>query len=205
MTATRSASKAFEDNVNRELDAYKDDRYSGCVRLGAGRRRTGCSAWTSCRGSRRSSTPIAKPSCRPINKLVEDISADNKRVVQECKDELAKAKTDIKDYVDKLGPELKDIANKTAGEVTGKLDELDGFIGKKEEELQQKLADKQQAAIKAIDEKIEKMKEAMSGALAKLGQLLLWAAKKFFTWALEQFGYSLGRRSRASSTRAPRS
>ena len=31
----------------------------------------------------------------------------------------------------------------------------------------------------------------MSGALAKLGRLLLWAAKKFFTWALEKFGYSL--------------
>ena len=45
-----------------------------------------------------------------LNKLVADISADNKRVIQECKDELAKAKTDIKEYVDKLGPELKDIA-----------------------------------------------------------------------------------------------
>ena len=35
------------------------------------------------------------------------------------------------------------------------------------------------------------MKEAMAGALAKLGKLLLWAAKKFFTWALEKFGFSL--------------
>ena len=32
----------------------------------------------------------------------------------------------------------------------------------------------------------------MAGALAKLGKLLLWAAKKFFTWALEKFGFSLG-------------
>ena len=31
----------------------------------------------------------------------------------------------------------------------------------------------------------------MAGALAKLGKLLLWAAKKFFTWALSKFGYSL--------------
>src|SRR5207248_4535888 len=48
---------------------------------------------------------------------------------------------------------------------------MDGFIKKKEEELQQSLADKQKAAIKAIDEKIEKMKDAMSGALSKLGKL----------------------------------
>jgi Skp family chaperone for outer membrane proteins len=126
-----------------------------------------------------------------INQLVENISADNKRVIQECKDELARAKKDIKDYVDKLGPDLKNIGKQAAEEMNGKLNELDRTVAKKEQELQDSLKDKQQAAIKAIDEKIEKMKEAMSGALAKLGKLLLWAAKKFFTWALEKFGFSL--------------
>ncbi|HEY5706350.1 MAG TPA: hypothetical protein VIS96_12320 [Terrimicrobiaceae bacterium] len=126
-----------------------------------------------------------------INKLVEDISADNKRVIQECKDELANAKKKIKEFVETLEPGLKDIGKKTAQEMEAKLDQLDQFVAKKEQELQDKLKDKQTAAIKAIDEKIEKMKEAMSGALAKLGKLLLWAAKKFFTWALEKFGFSL--------------
>ena len=185
------ASKAFEDNVNRELDAYKDDRYSGV--FGWARK---AKDWLLGMDDLPRVKEIFDTNrerfVQTLNSLVADISADNKRVVQECKDALAKAKTDIKVYVDKLGPELKDIANKTAGEVNGKLDELDGFIRKKEEELQKKLADKQQAAIKAIDDKIAKMKEAMSGALAKLGTLLLWAAKKFFTWALGQFGYSLG-------------
>src|SRR5215207_7390644 len=126
-----------------------------------------------------------------VNKLVEDITADNKKVIQECKDELQKARTDIKDYVDKLGPSLKDIGKKSADEMNSKLDQMDKFIAKKEEDLQNQLKDKQTAAIKAIDEKIEKMKEAMAGALAKLGKLLLWASKKFFTWALEKFGFSL--------------
>ncbi len=126
-----------------------------------------------------------------INKLVSDISADNKRVIQECKDELAKARKEIKDYVDKLGPSLKSIGRKAAGEMNAKLNDLDQLVAKKEQELQDQLKDKQQAAIKAIDEKIEKMKEAMAGALAKLGKLLLLAAKKFFTWALEKFGFSL--------------
>jgi hypothetical protein len=75
--------------------------------------------------------------------------------------------------------------------MNAKLDDMDQFVAKKEQELQDKLKDKQQAAIKAIDEKIEKMKEAMAGALSKLGKLLLYAAKKFFTWALEKFGFSL--------------
>ncbi|HVZ08886.1 eCIS core domain-containing protein [Rhodopila sp.] len=184
------ASKTFEDGVHRELEAYKDDRYSGV--FGWARR---AKDWVLGMDDLPRVKEIFETNrgrfVTTINKLVDDISADNRRVVDECKEELAKARTDIKTFVDKLGPELKDIANKTAGEVSGRLDELDGFIRKKEEELQQKLADKQQAAIKAIDDKIQKMKEEMSGALAKLGNLLLWAAKKFFTWALGQFGYSL--------------
>jgi hypothetical protein len=184
------ATKAFEDNVNREIDAFKDDRYSGF--FGWARKAKdwllGMDDLPEVKAifDRNRAAFVAA-----IDKLVAEISADNKRVIQECKDDLARAKTEIKEYVDKLGPELKSIGKKTAGDVNGQLEQLDGFVRKQEEELQQKLADKQQAAIKAIDEKIEKMKDAMSGALAKLGKLLLFAAKKLFTWALSQFGYSL--------------
>ena len=185
------AAKAFEDNVNREIDAFKDDRYSGF--FGWARKAKdwllGMDDLPEVKAifDRNRATFVAT-----IDRLVADISADNKRVIQECKDDLARAKTEIAEYVAKLGPELRSIGKKTAGEVNRQLEEMDGFIRKQEEELQQKLADKQQAAIKAIDEKIEKMKDAMSGALAKLGKLLLWAAKKLFTWALSKFGYSLG-------------
>jgi hypothetical protein len=184
------ATQVFEDNVTRDIDAFKDDRYSGF--FGWARRARdwlkGIDDLPAVKAifDRNRATFVAT-----IDKLVADISADNKRVIQECKDDLASAKTEIKDYVDKLGPALKGIGKQAAAEMNDKLAELDKFVGKKEEELQQKLADKQQAAIKAIDQKIEKMKEAMAGALAKLGKLLLWAAKKFFTWALQKFGYSL--------------
>jgi hypothetical protein len=185
------ATKAFEDNVNREIEAFKDDRYSGL--FGWARK---AKDWLLGMDDLPEVKAIFDRNraafVSAIDRLVADISADNKRVIQECKDDLARAKSEIKEYVDKLGPELKGIGKKTAGDVNRQLEEMDGFIRKQEEELQQKLADKQQAAIKAIDEKIEKMKDAMSGALAKLGKLLLWAAKKLFTWALSQFGYSLG-------------
>lgn len=183
-------SKAFEDNVNRELDAFKDDRYSGWF----GWARKVRDWWKGM-----DDLPAVKAIfernrsafVESVNKLVADISADNKRVIQECKDELQRAKAEIKDFVSKLKPSLQDIGKKAAEDMNSKLDGLDQFIAKKEEDLQNQLKDKQTAAIKAIDEKIEKMKEAMAGALAKLGKLLLWAAKKFFTWALEKFGFSL--------------
>jgi hypothetical protein len=184
------ATKEFEDNVNRELDAFKGDRYSGF--FGWERK---AKDWLLGMDELPEVKAIFERNraafVTTINKLVEDISADNKRVIQECKDELANAKKEIKEFVDTLEPGLKDIGKKAAEEMEAKLDQLDQFVAKKEQELQDKLKDKQQAAIKAIDEKIEKMKEAMSGALAKLGKLLLWAAKKFFTWALEKFGLSL--------------
>jgi hypothetical protein len=184
------ATKEFEDTVKREIEAFKNRRYSGF--WGWAKKAKdwllGMDDLPEVKAifERNRATFVST-----INKLVEDISNDNKRVIQECKDELNNAKTAIKEYVDKLGPDLKDVGKKAADEMNSKLAELDQFINQKEQELQQKLADKQTAAIKAIDEKIEKMKEAMSGALSKLGKLLLLAAKKFFTWALQKFGYSL--------------
>jgi DNA uptake protein ComE-like DNA-binding protein len=185
------ATQAFEDDVNSELRAFKADRYSGWFGW-ARKAKDWVLGMDELPGVKAIFDRNREKFVTTINKLVEDISADNKRVIQECKDELQNARTQIKEYVDKLGPSLKDIGKKAADEMNSKLDQMDTFIAKKEEDLQNKLKDKQTAAIKAIDEKIEKMKEAMAGALAKLGKLLLWAAKKFFTWALEKFGFSLG-------------
>lgn len=184
------ATKDFEDTVKSELDAFKADRYSGWFGW-ARKAKDWLLGMDELPGVKAIFDRNREKFVTTINKLVEDISADNKRVIDECKDELQKARKQIKEYVDKLGPDLKDIGKKAAEEMSSKLDEMDKFIAKKEEDLQNKLKEKQAAAIKAIDEKIEKMKEAMAGALAKLGKLLLLAAKKFFTWALEKFGFSL--------------
>lgn len=184
------AAKEFEDNVKRELDAYKADRYSGW--FGWARK---AKDWVLGMDELPRVKQIFDVNraafVATIDRLVEAIAAENKRVIQECKDELADARKKIQEYVDGLEPGLKDIGRKAAAEMGDKLNDLDQFVGDREKELQAKLKDKQTAAIKAIDQKIEKMKEAMSGALAKLGRLLLWAAKKFFTWALGKFGMSL--------------
>lgn len=189
-TGNEKASKEFENTVNRELEAYKDDRYSGWFGW-ARQAKDWLLGMDELPGVKAIFERNREIFVTTINKLVEDISADNKRVIEECKEVLQNARKEIKEYVDKLGPALKDIGKKAAAEMDSKLDQMDAFIAKKEEELKDKLQEKQSAAIKAIDEKIEKMKEEMAGALAKLGKLLLMAAKKFFTWALEKFGYSL--------------
>jgi hypothetical protein len=185
-----AATKEFDTNVKQQMDAFKDRRYSGF--WGWAKR---AKDWLLGMDDLPEVKAIFDNNraafVTAMDKLTASITEDNKKAIQECKDELTKARAEIKAFVDKLGPELKDVGLKAQEEMNGKLEALDQTVAKQEEELANKLKDKQQAAIKAIDEKIEKMKEEMSGALSKLGALLLLAAKKFFTWALEKFGFSL--------------
>src|SRR4029078_13530797 len=137
-----------EDNVKREIDAYKADRYSGF--FGWARK---AKDWLLGMGDLPRVKEIFEKKhtlfVNTINKLVETISADNKKVVKGCADELANAKKQIKEYVDSLEPGLKKIGNKAAEEMQSKLADLDRYIAQKQEDLQNKLKDKQTAAIKA--------------------------------------------------------
>jgi hypothetical protein len=187
---TSKASSLFEDTVKREMDAFKSDRYKGWKGK-LKKAKDWLLGMKDLPGVQAIFDRNRANFVSSINSLIATITAVNKSVISECKTILANARKEIAVYVSKLGPGLKEIGAKAAEEMNSRLAGLDSFIVRKEQELQQKLAEKQVAAIKAIDEKIEKMKEAMSGALSKIGNLLLQAAKKFFTWALKQAGYSL--------------
>ncbi|MFN8715008.1 MAG: hypothetical protein ACK5Z2_19320 [Bacteroidota bacterium] len=186
-----AASKKFEDDVNKDLAAFKSKRYSGF--WGWAKK---AKDWLLGMDELPEVNEIFQRNkgifVDTVNQLVADIGADNQKVIKECKAEIDGAKTEIAKYVKNLDPELKSEGDKAMKEMTEKLNMLDNEVAEKEKELANKLKDKQANAIKAIDQKIEKMKESMSGALSKLGKLLLEAAKKFFTWALQKFGYSLG-------------
>jgi hypothetical protein len=185
-----AATQRFENTVKTELDAYKSDRYSGFF----GRLRR-AKDWLlgmdELPGVKRIFERNRAVFVATIDALVAAITADNQRVIRECQAEIAATHASIEGFVAGLAPALQGVGQTAAREIGEKLQALDGFVATKERELRQQLQDKQRDAIKAIDEKIAKMKEAMAGALAKLGKLLLWAAKKFFTWALGKFGYSL--------------
>lgn len=181
------ASAKFEESVKRDIDAYKGKRYSGTFGW-AKKAKDWLMGMEDHKEVKEAFDKARTEFVNTIQALVDNITADNKKVIQECKDELAAAKKEIDDYVKKLGPELKEAGQTAMKEMNAKLAELDTMVAKKEKELEAKLKEKQEAAIKAIDEKIAKMKEAMSGAISILGKLLLEAAKKFFRWALGKIG-----------------
>ncbi len=187
-TRQEQASIEFENEVNADIDRWKRKRYSGFW---------GPAKWIKDKFVGIDDFPEVKQAfekgksnyVKKINLLITEITKDNQKVIEECKQELAEARKEIKKYVDGLAPALKATGMKAMNDMRSKLAEMDQFIDKKKEELAKKLCDKKEQAIKKIDEKIEKMKEEMSGALSKLGNFLLEAMIKFFRWALKKAGY----------------
>ncbi|MCP3669625.1 MAG: DUF4157 domain-containing protein [Gammaproteobacteria bacterium] len=185
----KAATKSFEDNVKRRMDAFKRRRYD---RIG------GSLLWAKDKLFGMDELPEVKNIfdseksrfIKSIDKLVATITAENKKVIQQCKELVENARKKIETFVSKLGPELQQTGQAALTEMKGKLDALNNKINEKEKELKKKLEAKRDAAIKAIEEKIEKMKEEMSGLISKLGNLLLNAMLKFFEWALKKAGYA---------------
>ncbi len=185
-----AATVAFEKNVDKEINAFKYKRYYGPDGS------TLAAAWDWLVGI--DDLPEVKRIfernrdrfIKALDQAIEQITADNKKVIDECKLEVENAKLTIDKYILTLGKDVKDVALKAKKDVNAKLDKLTDSINAKEQELKEKLAAKREEAIKAIDEKIEKMKEAMSGALSKLGNLILDGLMAFFKWALTAAGKS---------------
>jgi len=185
------ASKAFEQEVNSDINRWKRKRYSGIF---------GGVKWIKDKLFGIAHFPEVKNAfdrakanfIRKIDALIASITLQTNIVIRECKEELNKARSEIKRFVDSLGPELRKAGQVAMLAMKDKLEEMGRIIDQKKEHLQKQLASKRAEAIKKIDEKISKMKEEMSGALSKLGNLLLNAALKFFKWALKKAGHPPG-------------
>ncbi len=185
----KAATKTFEDNVKNRMDAFKRRRYDriGGSVLWAKDKLFGIDDFpevTRIFDSEKSRFVTT------IDRLLNTITTENKKVIKQCKLLVANARKQIETFVSKLGPELKKTGQTALKEMQGKLDALNNRINEKEKELQKKLKQKREAAIKAIEQKIEKMKEEMSGLVSKLGNLLLNAMLKFFEWALKKAGFA---------------
>ncbi len=177
----------FEQDVRRRVNRWKDKRYSG-VFAGVKWLKDKIVGIDHFPEVKNAFAVARKAYVRNIDRLIKDINAANAKVIEECKTELNTAKERVQEYIDGLEPELRKTGQAAMKDMKSKLKELEGFIDKRKEELQNKLCEKKEKAIEAIDRKIEEMKSEMSGALSKLGNLLLKAALKFFKWALEKAG-----------------
>lgn len=179
----------FDKNVDKELEAFFDERHSGI-----GGFFTSIGDWFSGTDDLPEVQAIFEKNrivfVNNIDQLIEEISTDCQTVIKECEKIIADAKIEIDNYVNSLGGKLKEYGQGCQNDISKKLDKLAEDVKKKGEELKEKLKELRAKAIEAIDKKIEERKEKMKGALSKLGNFLLDLAMKFFTFTLTSMGMS---------------
>ncbi|GEM_PF-4104904 len=179
----------FDKNVDKELEAFFDERHSG-----VGGFFTSIGDWAMGTDDLPEVQAIFEKNkvdfVNTIDQLIEEISTDCQTVIKECEKIIADAKLEIDTYVNSLGGKLKEYGQGCQNDISKKLDKLTEDVKKKGEELKDKLKELRAKAIEAIDKKIEERKEKMKGALSKLGKFLLDLAMKFFTFTLTSMGMS---------------
>lgn len=183
------ALETFDKNVDKELDAFFEERHSG-----VGGFFTSIGDWAMGTDDLPEVQTIFENNrvvfVSSIDQLIDEISTDCQTVIKECEKIIADAKIEIDNYVNSLGGKLKEYGQNCQNDISKKLDKLTEDVKKKGEELKDKLKELRAKAIETIDKKIEERKEKMKGALSKLGKFLLDLAMKFFTFTLSSMGMS---------------
>jgi hypothetical protein len=183
----KAAADKFEDTVKADMKAYKKSRYGGY--FGWTKRAKDWALGMDDLPRVKEIFETARDTfVNEINALITTIIDNSQQVIADCKDTIQKARDEIAALVEPLEPGLKKEAEAAQKEFTDRLNALDKKVNARENELKEKLDQRRQIAIKKIDEKIAKMKEEMSGALAKAGRLLLQGALKMLKWALKAAG-----------------
>lgn len=160
-----TATKNFEDYVDREVHRYKVDRYLN--RFG------GSLLWAKdlllglpdevneiyARGKDR----YVKDMDIVINRVAKLVAAQ----LNAAKKRIARGKQEIKTYVESLPKSLQKIGAEAAKNVQSKFNELEHSINEKQNDLVDSLAARYKAGMENIDKKIADMKEANKGLVSK--------------------------------------
>ncbi len=158
------AKKAFEDYVDRRMDEYKDDRYSGVrgkLRWVRDKFR-GLPSEVNRFYEEGRALYLAEMD-RTIDKVVAIIGAE----LTAAKAEIHKGQDDIAKYVATLRLDLADVGRQAMEDVQEKFTQLEESVNSKQEALIDTLAQKYQQNLQAVDERIKEMKEANKGLIAK--------------------------------------
>ena len=181
-----NASKAFENEVNTKIKAWKKKRYAN---IGVLRWPTDKLFGLDDHPAVKSFFDEAQANFKSaIDGLINNIMADAQAVIVECKAEVTKARDNIQKYVSELAPGLRAIGQQAMRAMEEKLNALDSTIDAKRKGLVKQLAKKREEAIQKIGEKAKEMQKALGGLTDRATSLLAAGAKKFFVWGLKKLG-----------------
>ncbi len=162
-----AALATMKSSANTEIEAFKDERYSGLI--GAGR-------WVA---DLFSDTPpeIKRIIARARQRFTTDMDALAVKVAAIVDNRLAEAKAivaagqaEVKTFVSGLSPSLRAVGEQAQADIQSKFDDLKQSIDDKAQDLAEKLAQKYKDASEKADTAAKEMEEANKGALRALAE-----------------------------------
>ncbi|BBH69368.1 hypothetical protein ACTI_60530 [Actinoplanes sp. OR16] len=160
----KAARDAFTAEHRREMDAYKDRRYSG----GLGWYRWGRDKLLGLPKEADDIFVRARAGyVRAMRGVIESIADLIAAELARAKQRIAQGRTELQAAIDKLPADQKAIAREAAAEFTGRFDDLAQSVDDKGTELVDTLATKYSDALKAVDDEIAAEKEKNKGLVAK--------------------------------------
>jgi hypothetical protein len=158
------ATRRFEDFVDKGVNAFKDDRYSGI---------TGKAEWAYdlIAGPPDTINEVYSNGKTVYVNYMDGVIGQVAKVVatqlNAAKQRINTGKQEIKTYVTGLPKDLQSIGEETAKDINAKFSELESSVDSKESDLVDSLANKYKAGLENIDKEIDKMKEANKSLYAK--------------------------------------
>ncbi|MGB1251724.1 MAG: hypothetical protein ACPG8W_13990, partial [Candidatus Promineifilaceae bacterium] len=169
----KKAADAFENYVDKRMEAYKEERYGGWL---------GWAKWAADKLTEMPSevnvfyTEGRKLYINKMDAVINNVAALISKTLAEAKAEVANGKREIQQYVDQLPENLKDVGNQATQDIDAKFKALEQDIDAKQNELIDTLAQKYNENLQAIDARIEELKAANKGligqAIDKLGGVI---------------------------------
>lgn len=159
--ATR-AKKVFEDYVERKMDAYKDERYSGVG---------GALTWV---GDAFTGLPDEVNAFfeEGRNKYIEAMDGELTTIAEyiaqkltEAKQRITQGKQEVATFVESQPEALRGIAQEAAENIQEQFDSLEDDVNSKQDELIDSLAQQYQDSLAEVDARIEEMQAANRGLI----------------------------------------
>ena len=162
-TGAEAARQTFENYVDRETEAYKQERYGGWL---------GWARWIEDQFV--TNEELNAIVDRGVEQYLAEMDAVIDQVVSiistrlsEAKAEVAQGKQEVQEYVSQLPEDLQTIGQEAAQEVQGNFDQLEQSIDDKQGELIDTLANKYQESLEIVNTRAEEMREANKGLIDK--------------------------------------
>jgi len=163
-SGANAARQTFENYVKPRMDAYKERRYGGMF------------GWARWLKDKVAVTPAEVNAfftegrrlyLKEMDAVIDKVTAIVGGTITEARSEIARGRQRISEYVARLPANLKSVGKEAADEIQSEFDDLEDSVKNKENELIESLAQKYNESLQAVDARIEEMRTANQGLVAK--------------------------------------